>query len=356
MTKLNPKNERIKRHYFEYLKQADGKADATIRQIEKAISRYEGQFAFAGFVPFSADNAIDFKKALLKTNLAKSTILQTINALKKFFGWLSCQPGYKSKIQSTDIAYFSLSEKDTRAAQAPSYKTFPTLEQVKHVLSTMPAATDIEKRDRALVALVALTAIRDGALVSLKLKHIDVARKLVVQNPNEVKTKGSKRIDSFFAPIGEEIEQVFLDWITFLKTELLFGNDDPVFPKTALIQDENDCFIAGGLSRDHWSNASPIRAIFKRAFLAAELPYFSPHRFRDMFVQLAYQRCTTPAEFKAWSQNLGHESPLTTFTSYGTLSLEEQSRLIRNSTGAANDNELEVAKKIVKMMREEKSK
>jgi hypothetical protein len=35
-----------------------------------------------------------------------------------------------------------------------------------------------------------------------------------------------------------------------------------------------------------------------------------------------------------WSQNLGHESPLTTFTSYGRVSLHRQGQLVR---GAGKD-------------------
>jgi hypothetical protein len=40
--------------------------------------------------------------------------------------------------------------------------------------------------------------------------------------------------------------------------------------------------------------------------------------------------CRTPEEFKAWSQNMGHEGVLTTFTSYGEVSRERQARIIRS--------------------------
>jgi len=41
MLERHPDNERIKHRYFEFLKQADGKSEQTIRQIEKAILRFE---------------------------------------------------------------------------------------------------------------------------------------------------------------------------------------------------------------------------------------------------------------------------------------------------------------------------
>lgn len=34
---------------------------------------------------------------------------------------------------------------------------------------------------------------------------------------------------------------------------------------------------------------------------------------------------------KAWSQNLGHENVMTTFTSYGHVPVHKQGELIRNS-------------------------
>ena len=37
----------------------------------------------------------------------------------------------------------------------------------------------------------------------------------------------------------------------------------------------------------------------------------------------------TPEQFKAWSQNLGHEKVLTTFLSYGEVGCQRQGEIIR---------------------------
>jgi integrase len=79
----------------------------------------------------------------------------------------------------------------------------------------------------------------------------------------------------------------------------------------------------------HWSTASPIRTIFREAFVRAGLPYFNPHSFRNTLVQLGEVACKTPEQFKAWSQNLGHEKVLTTFTSYGGVPCQRQGIIIR---------------------------
>jgi integrase len=88
-------------------------------------------------------------------------------------------------------------------------------------------------------------------------------------------------------------------------------------------------FEASGLDRKHWSSAGPIRAIFKGAFAAAGLPYFNPHSFRKTLALLGGHICKSPEEYKAWSQNLGHENVLTTFSSYGDVARHRQAEIIR---------------------------
>ncbi|HEX7369375.1 MAG TPA: hypothetical protein VF284_03730 [Rhodanobacteraceae bacterium] len=86
------------------------------------------------------------------------------------------------------------------------------------------------------------------------------------------------------------------------------------------------------MKKQHWSSTGPIRQIFRNAFLAADLPYFNPHSFRHMLAMLGERMCRTPEDFKAWSQNLGHENVMTTFTSYGPVSSWRQSEIMRTLT------------------------
>jgi integrase/recombinase XerD len=61
----------------------------------------------------------------------------------------------------------------------------------------------------------------------------------------------------------------------------------------------------------------------------AGLPYFNPHSLRSTLVQLAYELKLDAEQFKAWSQNLGHENCLTTFSSYGEIAPGRQAEIIR---------------------------
>jgi len=118
-------------------------------------------------------------------------------------------------------------------------------------------------------------------------------------------------------------------WVHYLRIEKLWGLDDPLFPRTGVAVGASRHFEVVGLDRNGWSNATPIRAIFKAAFTGAGLPYFNQHSFRKTLAQFGERVCETPEAFKAWSQNLGHENVLTTFASYGQVATPRQAELIR---------------------------
>ena len=181
MTSYNAANERMKRQYFAYLAEAQGHSEPTIDAVAKAIARFEEYTKWRDFKRFHIEQAKGFKHSLADQRgcrsgepLSKATLYATLSALKRFFVWLAGQPGYKSRISYSDAEYFNLSAKDTRIAKATRPARVPTLEQIRYVIQSMPATTDIERRDRALIAFAILTGARDGAIASFKLRHIDI--------------------------------------------------------------------------------------------------------------------------------------------------------------------------------------
>lgn len=142
-------------------------------------------------------------------------------------------------------------------------------------------------------------------------------------------TKRRKTFTSTFFPVGPEPLAIVRDYIAILSGELGFGPEDPLFPATLIGRGEDRGFTPIGLSREPWRTAAPIRQVFRAAFAAARLPYAKPHSFRDTLAQLGEQLCRTPEEWKAWSQNLGHESEATTFVGYGHVPTHRQSEIMR---------------------------
>ena len=47
-----------------------------------------------------------------------------------------------------------------------------------------------------------------------------------------------------------------------------------------------------------------------------------------MPIHLGETLCQTPEEFKAWSQNIGHDQVMTTFTSYGVVATGRQKEIL----------------------------
>lgn len=361
MTTHNASNERIKRRYFTYLKEAKRHSEQTVDAVAKALARFEADTKHRDFRAFHFEQAVAFKRRLAEQRgqrsgerLSKATLNGTLAHLKRFFHWLAGQPGYKSHLQYSDADYFNLSEKDVRVATARREQTGPTLEQVKRVIATMPTSSAIERRDRAVIAFTLLTGARDSAIASMKLKHVNLAAGCVEQDAREVQTKFSKTFTTYFFPVGEEIRRIVEEWIVFLREEMLWSNDDPLFPATRIALGASRQFEAVGLERAHWSSAARIRTIFQHAFAAADLPYFNPHSFRNTLVRLGQTVCQTPEEFKAWSQNLGHDEVLTTFLSYGQVASPRQAEIIRRLAApqvALQRDVSELAKALVREMR-----
>jgi integrase len=360
MAKHNAANARIKRDYFHYLKEAKRRNEASIDAVAKALDRFETSNGYKDFKSFHREQAVAFKRKLdaqtaVRTGkpLSRATVHATLSALRAFFVWLAGQPGYKSRLCYADADYFNLAETEVRIAKAVRHKAFPTLEQVHHVLATMPTGTDIERRNRALVAFALLTGARDGALASFLLKHVDLVQGRVDQDARDVRTKASKTFSTWFFPVGGDALAIVQDWCQHLRTTLLWGDDDPLFPATQIGLGESGGFVAVGLRRHGWSNAGPVRDIFRKAFATAGLPYFNPHSFRDTLVQLGEKTCPNIEAFKAWSQNLGHDRVMTTLTSYGAVAPHRQAELIRGmgETPPADAIDPAIVAKVIEAMR-----
>ncbi len=361
--KTNAKNERLKRRYFEYLKEHGQLNIQSIDAEAKALARYEAHSGWRDFGRYRTELAVSFKHHLAEqTNcrtgrkLSKATVYSTLTALRKFFTWLADQPGYRGRITKTAADYFKTSLKDRTASKVSGPDRVPTLEEVHSVIDAMPSETPFELRDRALIAFTILTAARDDAIASLRLKHVDLGNGRVFQDGREVRTKFSKGIDTTFFPVGGKAEAIVREWINYLQETHGFGPNDPLFPPARMGIGEDGNFTREGFSRDCWANADPIRAVFKRSFLAADLPYFNPHSFRKTVTRLGMELPLSDAARKAWSQNLGHDDVLVTLKSYGELPRHQQHELIKSAANARDDDALalQLGREVLASMRAKK--
>ena len=335
MRKINEQNERIKRRYLQYLKRAKRKDVTTVQKAAEAILRFEASTNFADFKRFHIEQAIKFQDQIntqiskvTKKPLSKSTISATLAANKAFIFWLADQSGFKSRIRHSDADYFNMDAKGQRIASAVRETPYPSMEMTRHAFNFMPEITSADKRNKAIFAFLMLTGARDGAVSSLRLKHINMIDGCVYQDAREVRTKNSKTITTYFLPVGDDYLACFTAWVVFLRTEKLFGPDDPLFPPLKTGQVDGVLKVVG-FERDIYKNANAIRQAIKEAFARADLPAFTPHAFRKTLVKWADTAYSTRESFKAFSQNIGHTSVITTVSAYCPVSTERQGELIK---------------------------
>jgi integrase len=310
----NESNERIKRQFLEYRKYARQLSEKSLDREIAALERFDVWNGRKDFSRFHIEQAMGFRKHLEQVKsasgkpLGKSTLRAILATMREFILWLSQQDGFRSRIKPADADYFSLSRRDEAEARAAPPRPAPSVTQARRALAMMPAETPRDLRDKAIFAFLCLTGIRVAALVSLRIKHVNLAEQSVTQNPREVATKFG------------EVE--------------LYSPDDPLFPATGLVATARSGFTATGFERRHWRSTEPVRKIVRAAFERSGLPNYGPHAFRHMLARHAVNTSTSVAEIVANSQNLGHTDVLTTLRSYGQISRERQRALV---TGKSSD-------------------
>jgi integrase len=362
MAKYNPENERVKRDYVTHMRLAQGKQEASIVAALAAIDRFEKSGGYRSFKAFHIEQAKAFREKLLnqpgargRERLSAATMTSTLRNLKAFFTWLAERPGYRSRISFSDAEYFNPTAAHARIAGARRETRVPTINQFAAVVANMKSETLLECRDRAIVAFLILSGARDGSIPSFKLRHLDLDKRTVFHDARSVRTKGAKTFVSILFPVGDQFVAVLADYVSRLKAELLFGPDDPLFPAPEMGHGADRSFCVVGLSRRHWRNASPIRRVVRNAFEAAGFDYPHPHSVRKALARFGEQKVRSPEEWKAWSQNLGHENEMTTFRGYGQVPLQRQTEIIRalerNSSTGGVDEQIAKLERIVSELR-----
>jgi len=334
MAKTTYENEVIKREFFEQLKGARGFSKSSVRSHAEAMHQWEVFTKNEDFSAYEKSKAVGFTEWLstrtAKTKSGKISLVTQYNYLrrvKKFFVWLSDQPGYKSRILKSDVDYLRLSKADSQIARSGTTKKMPTFEDVRKIIEAIVGKSEIDKRDRALISFALITGARISAIVSLKMKSFDKELKQIDQNPGDgVKTKNSKRILTTFFPIGwDDPEKYFMEWYEYLKSKG-FQPDDPIFPVTAgSFAGGKNGYSKETIGQDAWVGTGAARKIFEKRCKNAGLLYFHPHSFRHLVVNLLSKKRLTEEEKRAISMNLGHENVGTTFGSYGYGSMNSES-------------------------------
>lgn len=315
--------------YQLHLKQALGRHDKTIDATLRHIRQFERLSDYRAFNRVDRETIIAYKQSLLascnhESRLSASSLVHSFGALKAFFKWLCAQPGYRSMRRDLH-EYFTPEKRLVKIANAPTEKRVPTKQELTDMIEMMPMSTLWERRDRAILAFLFLTGVRDGALVTLRLKHLDIDRRMVIQDPKEVATKASKLMRTIWFPVGDTFEQIVIDWIKELRLSGADG-DAPLFPRAF----QHRWPGSPQQTFEFLSSAAPVRKIVARAADRAQVERFTPHAIRSTIAQMIPDWGATPEERKALSQNLGHEHYRTTEMYYGAIEEGRQHELVQS--------------------------
>ena len=331
MTKYNAKNEIIKKRYLKEMEDADGYKPKTIDATRNAINCYEVFTKFECLAKSNPEKFLEFKKYLIESKKNRhgkqsslSHIEHTLTPLKKFFKWLAQQNGYRSRKKAFDVRYLSLKMEDRRKIRSvPKIKEYYEIDEVNRALNFNPK-NDVEMRDRAILAILACTAIRHEALITLKVGHVDIKREAIFQDPRTMKTKNDKYINTKILDLGSGLKEIVVNWVKYLKEELNFNNNDPLFPKEELTHNEYMEFVGGvKISKNHIQSHGVIPKVVNRVMGKVGLKYINPHSFRNMQIDYVLKNCGIQ-EAAALSLNYGHESLAITIGNYYKPTPEQQ--------------------------------
>jgi site-specific recombinase XerD len=338
-TIFNPKNERLIRRYLEHRAEAEGVDIPTLQKTRKSLRRYEECIDFKDILGLNTSDAKKFKLALRDEKISLTLKLWTIAAVRMFFQWLYSQPGYKAKISSASIQYLSLSRKEVKAVETRLERQVAELAEVTEIILAMPDRTPIERRNKAMMAFLAITGVRATALISLKLKHFEPDDKILYQTGGEVDTKFGKTIITPLLPIDDRLEDVFLSYFEWLKSELGFGREHPLFPAPKMGHTSKMLYEVQGLSDRHWDSTVPLRKIVGEVFSESIKDRVLPHDFRRMIASEALRRGLSLDAAAAWSAALGHNDLAVTVKTYAKITPQELARQARRSGQSANSGD-----------------
>ncbi len=295
-TKYNKNNEIIKYQFFKELTHS-GKKDneeprdqKTVLQYVNAIHEFEVATNFKDFKKFNQDLAILFKDYLsdkkskvTKDHISKSLYVHYLKYVKEFFEWLVANNNEYSHIKKSDINFFKSSQNDKNTALSTKFQESYLISEILSTIRRMPASTENEMRDKAMLSLAFLTTPRISALQTCRMQSIKFFKEYDTwafeQDPKLVTTKKRKYILSFFIGNVQDIVDNVINWQKYL-TEKGFKNKDYLFPQI------NSSFTIDGkptftLSKNKINSDSWIRQnVFKKSFEKNSLKYINPHNFR----------------------------------------------------------------------------
>jgi integrase len=263
--------------------------------------------------------------------ISASSIKHTISYLGSFFDWLTGQEGFR-RLPRDFRGYLAVPKAVIAKSAQTKQKDFPSIEEAEHLLLDMPSCTLVEMRSRAIFALAFLGALRADTLASLRLRHVQIEQRLIIQDGAASRTKAGKSINISWFPIAKIFGEVVVKWIERLRM-LGFQDDDALFPDTKWLKHK----VELAKQIPIMSTTYAVTDAFKVASRGLTVPY-TPHAAKHTIGAERDARPLTHQERKAWSLNMGHETEQITERHYATMPEDQRFEVLENiGTDRASD-------------------
>lgn len=297
---------------------------------------------WADAVPFarSADIRKPFPEYLLTARndgravpLTPGRMEKTLAFARDLFLWAKREhPGRFRTIRDPWIQ--SLQVRRSAGAQSRlKRREFYTLEEIMKIVDTETPEENTLRflRDKAALAFLFISGMRDGAFVTLPIGAVDIPNRRIFQLPElGIQTKNSKAAVTTLLPIPRLLEIVSA-WDARLRTV----SQDPHFAWYTRLGwdgealDPNDLIAA---HRKYTGRVTSLRQGLIDLCRRAGVEYKSPHKARHGHGVYGIKRARTMAELKALSQNMMHANIATTDGTYGNLVEDDVADIIATFT------------------------
>ena len=315
-------NERVIHSWQKFAGRYDTK---TIEAHLASIRHFERFIDLKPFQSVTSDDVAAWREKLLSDEgekLSRSTIRHRASHLRSFFDWLSNQTGYRRLTNTID--YFALPRR-FKELKPLRPREYPTLEIAADMLRSLPDGTLKQRRDRAIFAFAFVSGFRADALITLRIRHVDVTMRQVTHYGEEMRTKNGKSFVVNWFPRTKPFREVFEAWHSEVST-LGLQRDDALFPDVASLANAS---LHPRPIIEPMKTSGAVTAVFKLASRGQSTAY-SPHAARHCLVHLGDQLCRTAEERKSWSLNMGHSSEAITWTHYGKVTDSRKFQIFEN--------------------------
>lgn len=299
--------------------------EKTVKQYKDDIWDYWEKTGFENLKDFNADKAKLYRRSIQGSMQTKH---QKMNRVAEFFRWI-----FGKKVTKPDISealkVLQLTNAEKGLLSKHKIRKYPTLDEFNEIID-FPVNNDIDRRDKALLCFLLLSAGRVDAVRTLPLGALNPKTLDLVQDPTEgVHTKRNKYIIGTLFRFDEVYTDIIRDWLQFLTEIKHFKATDPLFPKLVPSEENSALYV---LSNEFYSSKSKINEIVASRCIDKDIPAYSAHEFRHLAVDTAFRLARNGREIKAISQNVGHAYLTITLRQYANMQPQEYMEIIKGLT------------------------